>query len=106
MNVKQKYSCFLVLSAGFGWLFSWLVSYVLSSIIAENSSLFWLSRFINTVSDYGTIFLPFFVLIHFTKKHNLHNQGTSVEFSKTHYFDFLHYFLLIQMAVIRPYFGW
>lgn len=66
--------CFLVLSAGFGWLFSWLVSYVLSSIIAENSSLFWLARFINTVSDYGTIFLPFFVLIHFTKKHNLHNQ--------------------------------
>jgi len=66
--------CLFAFSAVCGWLISFSVNFLLTSLIPEESSISWLARFANTIFSYGTIFLPCYVLIHFTKKHKLHIQ--------------------------------
>ena len=69
------------LSVACGWLISFSISLILGKIVKESSPIFWLARFTTSVFSYGTVFLPCFVIVYFTKKHQLHTRGTPVYFS-------------------------
>jgi len=66
--------CLFAVAAACGLLVSCTVGFIITNVIEESSSLFWLARFVTTICNYGTIFLPCAVLIYFTKKHKLHMQ--------------------------------
>lgn len=69
-------SC-LVIATGIGtWIASLIFGSLTRLIIDENSETSWILRFIYTILGYATVFLPCWVLIHLSQKHNLHSLGT------------------------------
>jgi len=75
MKYKAISLCFLFfLSVACGWLISFSISLILGKIVKESSPIFWLARFTTSVFSYGTVFLPCFVIVYFTKKHQLHTR--------------------------------
>nr|SVE75725.1 EOG090X05CU [Daphnia hispanica] len=57
------------------WVFSLIISNAAKAIINENGETAWILRFIFTILGYTTVFLPCYVLIHLSKRHNLHTLG-------------------------------
>nr|SVE83631.1 EOG090X05CU [Daphnia pulex] len=57
------------------WLFSLIISHAVRIIIDENGEASWIIRFIFTILGYATVFLPCYVLIHLSRRHNLHTLG-------------------------------
>ena len=58
------------------WIATRSITLLLNLVITESSEVSWLARFLSTVLSYATIFVPCYVLIHFTRRHNLHTLGT------------------------------
>nr|CAG4636142.1 EOG090X05CU [Eubosmina coregoni]SVE69771.1 EOG090X05CU [Eubosmina coregoni] len=68
--------CCLVIATGIGtWIASLIFGSLTRLIIDENSETSWILRFIYTILGYATVFLPCWVLIHLSQKHNLHSLG-------------------------------
>nr|SVE73527.1 EOG090X05CU [Daphnia atkinsoni] len=57
------------------WVVSLIISNATKFIIDENGETSWILRFIYTILGYTTVFLPCYVLIHLSKRHNLHTLG-------------------------------
>nr|CAH0103090.1 unnamed protein product [Daphnia galeata] len=66
----------LVIATGFAtWVFSLIISHAVRIIIDEEGEASWILRFIFTILGYATVFLPCYVLIHLSRRHNLHTLG-------------------------------
>ena len=66
----------LVIATGFAtWVFSLIISHAVRLIIDEEGEASWILRFIFTILGYATVFLPCYVLIHLSRRHNLHTLG-------------------------------
>ena len=57
------------------WVFSLIISQAVKLIIDENGDGAWIVRFIFTILGYATVFLPCYVLIYLSQRHNLHTLG-------------------------------
>nr|CAG4636978.1 EOG090X05CU [Ceriodaphnia reticulata]SVE72907.1 EOG090X05CU [Ceriodaphnia reticulata] len=57
------------------WVFSVIISEIVKLVIDENGDGAWILRFIFTILGYGTVFLPCYVLIYLSRRHNLHTLG-------------------------------
>nr|SVE81287.1 EOG090X05CU [Daphnia magna]SVE83047.1 EOG090X05CU [Daphnia magna] len=66
----------LVITTGIAtWVVSLIISNAAKLIIDENGETSWILRFIFTILGYTTVFLPCYVLIHLSQRHNLHTLG-------------------------------
>nr|CAG4634761.1 EOG090X05CU [Alona affinis] len=64
--------CVLVFASGAGCcLVSLLLGYLSRIFLDQTSETSWILRFTFTLVGYATVFLPFYVLIHFARKNNL-----------------------------------
>lgn len=66
--------CCLVVATGVGtWIAALIFGSIARLIIDEKSEASWILRFIYTIAGYTAVFLPCWVLIHLSRKHNLHS---------------------------------
>nr|SVE70394.1 EOG090X05CU [Daphnia similis]SVE71018.1 EOG090X05CU [Daphnia similis]SVE71649.1 EOG090X05CU [Daphnia similis]SVE72281.1 EOG090X05CU [Daphnia similis] len=66
----------LVITTGIStWVVSLIISNAAKVIIDENGETAWILRFVFTILGYTTVFLPCYVLIHLSQRHNLHTLG-------------------------------
>ena len=89
-------SC-LVVATGVGtWIAALIFGSIARLIIDEKSEASWILRFIYTIAGYTAVFLPCWVLIHLSRKHNLHSlsnfayQRLRWNTVYNSYFDFAH----------------
>nr|CAG4650943.1 EOG090X05CU [Simocephalus serrulatus]SVE94208.1 EOG090X05CU [Simocephalus serrulatus] len=54
------------------WIFSAIISQIVKVVIDENGEASWIMRFIFTILGYTTVFVPCYVLIQLSQRHNLH----------------------------------
>ena len=63
----------LVAASGLAtWICSLLVSEIIKAIVDEKGEAAWILRFLLTLLGYATVFVPCYVLVHLSQRHNLH----------------------------------